>query len=130
MLFRCPRHGLVKPSPTKRNLLGGFRLLVCPLLGCGLSLEWNRGGRVRKHKPKREVRTMAKGKEVETRTAPGSSTGVVELKLDKDTKNTLRFQEASEEETGKRVSIGTLYVQKHVFGKPPWPNAVLVTVEW
>ncbi len=54
----------------------------------------------------------------------------VQLNLEKETKNTIRFQEQSEEETGNRQLIGTLYVQKHVFGKPPWPGAVLITIAW
>lgn len=133
MLFRCPRHGLVQPSPTKRNRLAGFTVLVCPLLGCGLTLEWNRG--VRKRKPKREVRTMAKNETAKPQTdtgkaqVPGNKV-TVQLDLEKETKNTIRFQEASEEDSGKRQSIGTLYVQKHTFGKPPYPGSILVTVEW
>ncbi len=49
----------------------------------------------------------------------------IEFEFERATKNTYRFQEKS---TGSPV-IGTLYVQKSVFGSKE-PKKVKVTVEW
>ena len=49
----------------------------------------------------------------------------IEFEFERATKNTYRFQEKT---TGSPV-IGTLYVQKSVFGSKE-PKRVKVTVEW
>ena len=49
----------------------------------------------------------------------------IEFEFERATKNTYRFQEKT---TGSPV-IGTLYVQKSVFGSKE-PKKVKVTVEW
>lgn len=48
----------------------------------------------------------------------------IEFRLERETKNTYRF-----EEVGKVPAVGTLYVQKHVFGDAATPARVLVTIE-
>ena len=49
----------------------------------------------------------------------------IEFEFERDTKNTYRFQEKSE----GAQTIGTLYVQKFIFGSKE-PKALKVTLEW
>jgi hypothetical protein len=49
----------------------------------------------------------------------------IEFEFERATKNTFRFQE---KDSGN-PAIGTLYVQKFIFG-PKEPKALKVTVEW
>ncbi len=49
----------------------------------------------------------------------------IEFEFERATKNTYRFQEKSTE----TPAIGTLYVQKFIFGSKE-PKALKVTVEW
>lgn len=49
----------------------------------------------------------------------------IEMTFEKSTKNTFRYMETA---TGE-VAIGTLYIQKDVFGGKQ-PGRIKVTVEW
>ena len=51
-----------------------------------------------------------------------------EFMREKETKNTIRFQEAENEE-GLPAAIGTLYIQKYVVKKLGNPEKLLVTIE-
>lgn len=50
----------------------------------------------------------------------------VQLTMEKETKNTVRYQEEPEE--GSPPKIGTLYIQKWTLGTTP-PQRIRVTVE-
>ena len=49
----------------------------------------------------------------------------IEFTRDKETKNTVRFQEQVAD--GEQAGIGPLYIQKHALGSEP-PKTVTVTV--
>jgi len=48
------------------------------------------------------------------------------FKIERETKNTIRYQEVTE---GQPPFVGTIYVQKWVFGKD-YPREIKVTVQW
>lgn len=50
---------------------------------------------------------------------------VIEFKIEKETKNTVRYEEATE---GQPPAVGTLYVQKWALGTPP-PARLKMTLE-
>jgi len=50
----------------------------------------------------------------------------IKFKLEKETKNTNRYQEQPEE--GKPPVIGTLYIQKWFLGNPA-PKEITITIE-
>ncbi len=51
----------------------------------------------------------------------------VELEIEKETKNTIRYAEVENEE-GKPPILRTLYIQKWALGKQP-PRRIQVTIE-
>lgn len=52
----------------------------------------------------------------------------VQFEIEKETKNTVRYQEVVE---GKeKVKVGTIYVQKSTFEDEEFPSTISVTVQW